>query len=99
MKQMKMALVALACLAFLAGCNTIAGAGKDIQKAGEKALREKGADVAFPGFDRLRAEALETGPKVLLINEQAGSGGHLLLPCRRGGRRRRRGCPRLNDGG
>ncbi|MGX5672654.1 entericidin A/B family lipoprotein [Thermomonas sp. XSG] len=33
---MKMALVALACLAFLAGCNTIAGAGKDIQKAGEK---------------------------------------------------------------
>ena len=36
MKQMKMDLVALACLAFLAGCNTIAGAGKDIQKAGEK---------------------------------------------------------------
>ena len=36
MKQMKMALVAMACLAFLAGCNTIAGAGKDIQKAGEK---------------------------------------------------------------
>ncbi len=36
MKQMKMALVALACLTFLAGCNTIAGAGKDIQKAGEK---------------------------------------------------------------
>lgn len=36
MKQMKRALLALACLAFLAGCNTIAGAGKDIQKAGEK---------------------------------------------------------------
>lgn len=36
MKQMKMALVALACLACVAGCNTIAGAGKDIQKAGEK---------------------------------------------------------------
>ena len=36
MKQMKMALLARACLAFLAGCNTIAGAGKDIQKAGEK---------------------------------------------------------------
>ena len=36
MKQMKMALLALACLALLAGCNTMAGAGKDIQKAGEK---------------------------------------------------------------
>ncbi|TLX22556.1 entericidin A/B family lipoprotein [Thermomonas fusca] len=36
MKLMKMALLMLACLAFLAGCNTIAGAGKDIQKAGEK---------------------------------------------------------------
>ncbi len=36
MKQMKMALLALACLAFLAGCNTVAGAGKDIKKVGEK---------------------------------------------------------------
>lgn len=36
MKQMKIALLVLACLACLAGCNTIAGAGKDIQKAGEK---------------------------------------------------------------
>ncbi len=37
MKQtMKLVLAALACMAFLAGCNTIAGAGKDIKKAGEK---------------------------------------------------------------
>ena len=36
MKQFKMALLALACLALLGGCNTMAGAGKDIQKAGEK---------------------------------------------------------------
>lgn len=37
MKQTsKLTLIALACLVFLAGCNTIAGAGKDIQKAGEK---------------------------------------------------------------
>lgn len=37
MKQTtKFTLIALACLVFLAGCNTIAGAGKDIQKAGEK---------------------------------------------------------------
>lgn len=43
----------------------------EARKAGEKALREKGADVPFPGFDRLRAEALETAPKVLLIVSDA----------------------------
>src|SRR6185436_9661863 len=43
----------------------------EARKAGEKALREKGADVPFPGFDRLRAEALEAGPKVLLIVSDA----------------------------
>lgn len=37
MKQtLKLALSALAMMALLAGCNTIAGAGKDLQKAGEK---------------------------------------------------------------
>lgn len=36
MKQFKMVLLAVVSLALLAGCNTIAGAGKDIQKAGEK---------------------------------------------------------------
>ncbi len=44
---------------------------REARKAGEKALREKGADVSFPGFDRLRAEALETDPKVLLIVSDA----------------------------
>jgi photosystem II stability/assembly factor-like uncharacterized protein len=44
---------------------------RETRKAGEKALREKGADVSFPGFDRLRAEALETNPKVLLIVSDA----------------------------
>ena len=29
-------LMALACLLALAGCNTIAGAGQDLKKAGEK---------------------------------------------------------------
>ena len=43
----------------------------EARKAGEKALRDKGADVPFPGFDRLRAEALETAPKVLLIVSDA----------------------------
>ena len=44
---------------------------REARKDGEKALREKGADVGFPGFDRLRAEALETDPKVLLIVSDA----------------------------
>lgn len=44
---------------------------REARMAGEKALREKGSDVPFPGFDRLRAEALETAPKVLLIVSDA----------------------------
>lgn len=37
MKQLaRVAVVALMCAGFLAACNTIAGAGKDIQRAGEK---------------------------------------------------------------
>ncbi len=44
---------------------------REARQAGEKASREKGADVSFPGFDRLRAEALETDPKVLLIVSDA----------------------------
>lgn len=37
MKQMaKLAAVVLLCMGFLAACNTIAGAGKDIKRAGEK---------------------------------------------------------------
>lgn len=44
---------------------------RESRQAGERALREKGADVTFPGFDRLRAEALETDPKVLLIVSDA----------------------------
>lgn len=37
MKQtLKFAALALACMAFLAACNTVAGAGKDIKKVGEK---------------------------------------------------------------
>jgi hypothetical protein len=40
---------------------------REARQAAEKALRDKGADTPFPGFDRLRAEALEAGPKALLI--------------------------------
>ena len=44
---------------------------RETRKRDEKALRGKGADISFPGFDRLRAEALETDPKVLLIVSDA----------------------------
>ncbi|HSG41189.1 MAG TPA: glycosyl hydrolase, partial [Thermoanaerobaculia bacterium] len=44
---------------------------REARKASEKALREKGDDVSFPGFDRLRAEAVEADPKVLLIVSDA----------------------------
>jgi predicted small secreted protein len=36
-------LAVLVCMAMLAGCNTIAGMGKDVQKVGEK-VEEKAQD-------------------------------------------------------
>ncbi len=36
-------LVLLACMVMLAGCNTIAGMGKDVQKVGEK-VEQKAQD-------------------------------------------------------
>lgn len=37
MKQMaKMAVLVLLCMSFLSACNTIAGAGRDIKRAGDK---------------------------------------------------------------
>lgn len=37
MKQFaKLAVIAMVCVGFLAACNTIAGAGKDIKRAGDK---------------------------------------------------------------
>ncbi len=44
---------------------------REARQAAEKALREKNADTPFPGFDRLREEALESGPKVLLVVSDA----------------------------
>ena len=44
---------------------------KEARQATEKTLREKGADTPFPGFDRLREEALESGPRVLLVISDA----------------------------
>lgn len=44
---------------------------KEARQASEKTLREKGADTPFPGFEQLREEALESGPKVLLVISDA----------------------------
>jgi len=43
----------------------------EARRADEKARRERGEDIAFPGFDRLRDEAVESGPKVLLLVSDA----------------------------
>jgi hypothetical protein len=40
---------------------------QEARRAQEKSLREKAADVPFPGFDRLFSESLETGPRVLIV--------------------------------
>ncbi|MFK7954721.1 MAG: WD40/YVTN/BNR-like repeat-containing protein [Lysobacterales bacterium] len=40
---------------------------KQVRREGEKALREDGRNVAFPGWDALGAEAIEAKPKVLLL--------------------------------
>ena len=40
---------------------------KEARAAEEKKLRDKGVDVPFPGFDRLFAESLESGPKVAIV--------------------------------
>ena len=39
---------------------------RDARRAAEKELRERGEDVPFPGWDRLRQEAVEGKPRVLL---------------------------------
>jgi len=45
----------------------------DMREAAERALRERGADAPFPGYDVLRAEAGESGARVLLqISDAAG---------------------------
>ena len=44
---------------------------REARQATEKTLREKGTDTPFPGFDRLRDEAIEGKPKVLLVISDA----------------------------
>ena len=44
---------------------------REAREAREKTLRGRNASTPFPGFDELRAEALESGPKVLLMVSDA----------------------------
>jgi photosystem II stability/assembly factor-like uncharacterized protein len=44
---------------------------REAREAREKTLREQNADAPFPGFDRLREEALESGPKIFLVISDA----------------------------
>ncbi len=44
---------------------------REARQAAERAQRERGVDSPFPGYDRLRAEALESGPKVLVAVSDA----------------------------
>ncbi len=46
---------------------------RETRRAAEQGLRERGADVPFPGWERLREEAVESGPRVLIaIRDAAG---------------------------
>ncbi len=44
---------------------------RETRRDAEKKLREKGEDVPFPGWDRLRREALESKPTVLVMIRDA----------------------------
>jgi len=44
---------------------------KEAREAREKTLRGQNASIPFPGFDEMRAEAMESGPKVLLVVSDA----------------------------
>jgi photosystem II stability/assembly factor-like uncharacterized protein len=40
---------------------------REARRTAEQARRTRNADTPFPGYDRLREEALETGPKLLVV--------------------------------
>jgi len=52
---------------------------KEVRQEAERGLRERGADIPFPGFDALRSEELESGVKVfLVVSDQEGRRVRLL---------------------
>lgn len=44
---------------------------RESRQAEERGQRDRGVDSPFPGYDRLRSEALESGPKVLVVISDA----------------------------
>ena len=45
--------------------------GKDQRRAREKSLRKEGADIPFPGWERLLEESLEAVPRVMVLVSDA----------------------------
>ncbi|HEX4935658.1 MAG TPA: hypothetical protein VFV33_20905, partial [Gemmatimonadaceae bacterium] len=45
---------------------------REARRTEERAQRQRGVDSPFPGYDRLREEALESGPRVLVVVSDAG---------------------------
>jgi photosystem II stability/assembly factor-like uncharacterized protein len=43
------------------------GTARETRRAREDSLRARGADAPFPGYEALRTESLESGPKALLV--------------------------------
>ena len=44
---------------------------QEVRREAEQQLRDRGANVPFPGWDALRAEAVESGPRILLMIRDA----------------------------
>lgn len=44
---------------------------REVRREAERQLSDQGANVPFPGWDALRAEAVESGPRVLLMIRDA----------------------------
>ena len=47
--------------------NTLPQTAKATRREAEQSLRKENSDVPFPGWDQLRQESVESGPKVLLL--------------------------------
>ena len=47
--------------------NEVPETGAEARRASERELRAQNADVPFPGWETLRAEAVESGPRALLL--------------------------------
>jgi len=50
----------------------VPGTAREARRDSEQELREQGADAPFPGWERLRQEAGESGPRVFLTVRDAG---------------------------